>query len=317
MEVAHQKRIAILGATGHIAKALIYGFRERTDCKLCLFSRSFERLKIFLEGIQLKTSKIMEYEEFYRGKYDVIINCIGIGDPGRLRESRAEIFELTEKYDNFVLLYLQDHPETLYINFSSGAVYGKEFLAPADDKTSLRLDINHLVPEDFYGIAKIHSEAKHRALDCRNIVDLRIFGFFSRFIDLNTKYFMNEVVDCLIKKTEFITGPANILRDYINPNDLYFLVNLCMPQIKLNDAFDIYSLKAAAKFEILNYFSENYGLRYRVQKGVPVLTATGRKKQYYSRNKKAEEIGYRPCYSSMDTIIGETRAIMESFPLSP
>jgi len=76
--------------------------------------------------------------------------------------------------------------------------------------------------------------------------------------------------------------------------------------------FDVYSLKPATKFAILDYFSREYELEYAVREGVNILTATGSKNNYYSVNKRAENIGYIPKLTSMDCIIQETKAILES-----
>jgi nucleoside-diphosphate-sugar epimerase len=307
-----QRRIALLGATGHIAQALLYHLRERKEYEFFLFARSAERLDEVLKRVQLLQAREAGYGEFPRGDYDVILNGTGIGDPRKLRDAKAEIFSVTERFDQLILEYLSRHPGTLYLNLSSGAVYGKDFSRPVDDTTALQLDINHLGREDFYGLAKIHSEAKHRAFDRWNIVDLRIFGFFSRFIDPRADYFMNGIVSCLKNRAEFVTGPGNMTRDFVHPRDLASLVSLCIARRTLNDAYDVYSLKPAAKFEILDHFRQHFGLQYRVEEDFHAATATGPKDRYYSLSRKAEGIGYRPRYSSLETLVEETRSILES-----
>ena len=307
-----RKRIALLGATGHIAQALLSHLRERRDYEFFLFARSAERLDEVLKRVRVLPAQKAGYEDFPRGEYDVILNGTGIGDPKRLREAKAEIFPVTERFDQLVLEYLSRHPGTLSLNLSSGAVYGKEFFRPVDDTTALQLNINHLGREDFYGVAKIHSEAKHRAFDRGNIVDLRIFGFFSRFINPRADYFQNEVVACLQNRAEFVTGPGNMTRDYVHPRDLAALVSLCIAKGTLNEGYDVYSRNPAAKFEILDHFRKHFGLRYRVEENFQVATATGPKDHYYSLSRKAEGIGYRPEYSSLETLVEETQSILES-----
>jgi len=317
METLAHRRIAVLGATGHIARALLYHLRERRDYEFSLFARSAERLEEVLRKVQLLPAQKAGYEEFSRGDYDVILNGTGIGDPRRLREAQAEIFPVTEKFDRLILEYLSRRPGALCLNLSSGAVYGKDFSRPVDDTTALQLGVNHLGKEDFYGVAKIHSEAKHRAFGRWNIVDLRIFGFFSRFIDPRADYFMNEVVACLKNGDEFVTGPGNMIRDFVHPRDLASLVSLCIARGTLNEAFDVYSLKPAAKFEILDHFQREFGLKYRVEEKFHSATATGPKDHYYSLSRKAEGIGYRPQYTSLETLAEETKNILDPFPQSP
>ncbi len=311
MGTGTRRRIAILGATGHIAQALLYHLRERKDFEFSLFARSGERLEGVLKKIPVQPALKSGYDEFPRGDYDVILNGTGIGDPRVLREAKEEIFAVTERFDQLALNYLSRHPDTLYVNLSSGAVYGKEFFHPVDDTTVSSLEVNRLGREDFYGIAKLHSEAKHRAFSGWNIVDLRIFGFFSRFIDPGAEYFMNGVVDCLKKGTEFVTGPGNMVRDFVHPRDLASLVSRCITQGPLNGGYDVYSLKPAGKFEILDHFQRHFGLRYQVEHDFRAATATGPKDHYYSLSRRAEQIGYRPEYTSMETLIEETRSILE------
>lgn len=46
------KKIAILGATSHIAKGLIYNFNKEEANELFLFARSIDRLQGFLKSIE-------------------------------------------------------------------------------------------------------------------------------------------------------------------------------------------------------------------------------------------------------------------------
>lgn len=304
------KKIAILGATGHIAKSLIDGFCRADKYELFLFARSLDRFGKFLKSIPHNNVSPKMFSEFNHAEYDVIVNCVGIGDPGKLKSAGSSIFRLTETFDNMILDYLGSHLEALYINFSSGATYGTDFSMPVDESSCTQLDINNITPMDFYGIAKINSEAKHRSLTDMNIVDLRVFGYFSRFINLETQYFMSEVISCVKHDKDFETGTENIIRDYVHPQDLMSLIEKCIAKQSLNDVFDVYSLKPARKFEILDYFSKQYGLKYTVKDNINIPTATGTKNHYYSNNKKAEKIGYLPQFTSLDSIIEETKAIL-------
>lgn len=305
------KKIAILGATGHIAKSLINELCHTDRYELCLFCRSSNSLNTFL-GVIPYTNMISakKFSELGHEEYDIIINCMGIGDPGKLKNAGAQIFRLTEKFDNMILDYLEEHPESLYINFSSGAVYGTKFNMPVNESTYTELDVNHIAPSDFYSIAKLNAEAKHRAMEDFNIVDLRVFGYFSRFINLNAQYFMSEVISCVKDDKVLVTGKGNMVRDYIHPSDLVSLIEKCMVAKSLNDVFDVYSLKPVTKFEILEYFAKQYGLKYSIKDNMQISAATGIKEYYYSVYKKAEEIGYLPQFTSMDSIIEEVKLIL-------
>ncbi|OQX21091.1 MAG: hypothetical protein BWK75_03930 [Candidatus Altiarchaeales archaeon A3] len=305
------KKIAILGATGHIAKNLIERFCRTNKYELFLFARSLDQLNKFLKSIQCNDAVSSRmFSDFSCADYEVIINCVGIGDPGKLKTEGDSIFRLTETFDNMVLDYLESHTNAIYINFSSGAAYGTDFSTPVNEFSCTKLDINHIASSDFYGIAKINSEAKHRAMANLNIIDLRVFGFFSRFIDLKAQYFMSEVISCIKNDEEFITGKGNIIRDYVHPHDLISLIEKCINKPAFNEVFDVYSLKPVTKFEILDYFAQQYGLKYSIKSNINILTATGTKDNYYSNNKKAEKNGYFPQFTSIDSIIEETKAIL-------
>lgn len=307
------KKIAILGATGHVAKNLISNFKRSENYNLYLFARSDEKLNNFLKSINyIENVEKISLNDFNKKKYDAVINCIGISDPIKLKNIGPEIFRLTEYYDNCILDYLKDNSSCIYINFSSGAAYGIDFLTPADQDKCNVIKINNIDEKNNYGIVKLYSEVKHRSFKNLNIIDLRVFAFFSRYIDLNSQYFITELISCIKTGKEFLTGSNDIVRDYVHPDDLFKLIDICINIEKINDAFDVYSLKPVAKFEILNYFAVNYSLKYKIKPGTIGENITGVKDNYYSINKKAENIGYIPEFSSMDCIIGETKELLKN-----
>ena len=305
------EKIAVLGATGHIAKSLIYLWIHARKKQLYLFVRSPERIRSFLESIGYNESvNIRSFKEFPDGRYDVIVNCVGIGDPAKVKDAGISILRLTEDFDNMVMDYLDNHPKAMYINFSSGAVYGTDLASPVNESTRAVVDVNHITIQDFYRIAKMNSETKHRALRNRSIVDLRIFSYFTRFVDLVSQFFMSEVVSCTQQGKELLTSPHDIVRDYVHPHDLQSLIEECIALPFLNDVFDVFSLKPTTKFEILEYFKKEYGLKYKIKKGTHALNATGFKNVYYSTNRKAQKVGYNPQFTSFETIIEESKAIL-------
>jgi hypothetical protein len=253
-------KIAILGS-GHIAKNLIERFNNTNDT-LYYFSRSRQNI-----------------DQFIYGQYDVVINCIGVGTPAKLKEIGSEIFWVTEYFDNMVL----DSLKGMYINFSSGIVHGSAFGAKSN-----------------YRVAKMYSEAKHRSYDLR-IVDIRVFAFFSKYIDFKSGYFITEMLKCLKNGTEFLTSETDFIRDYIDPDDLFNLVNICMKLEHFNDGIDAYSLRPVTKFEILNKFAE-YGLKYRIVQDTPEMKS-GTQDDYFSINHKAELLGYKPKYCALDSLV--------------
>lgn len=311
MSKTEKRMIAILGATGHIAKSLTYFLAPSKTEQLYLIARSINRLHSFLDSIDSRRLvNTRSFNEFFHEEYDVIINCVGLGDPAKVNDAGISVLRLTEHFDNMVLDYLGAHPKTMYINFSSGAVYGTDFDRPVDESTSSVVNVNHITAQDFYRIAKMNSETKHRALNNLSIIDLRIFGYFSRFIDLGSQFFLSEVISCVQQRKELLTNPSDIMRDYVHPRDLVSLIELCIAQPFLNDVLDVFSMKPVTKFEILDYFRREYGLEYRVERDTHVLASTGPKSIYYSNNRRAESIGYSPRFTSMESIIEESKVIL-------
>lgn len=306
-------KIAILGATSHIAKGLIYLYSSSKEYDLFLFARSIDRIKSFLTEIGVdghENIHLCGFDCLKDNKYDAIINCIGTGDPAKLINEGADIFFLNEAFDNMVLNYLGDHTEALYIYFSSGAVYGTDFDKPADENNRLRLKINDYEQSNNYGMVKLYSECKHRSLKNFNIVDIRVFGYYSRFIDLETKFLLSEMVSCIIRGKIFTTSGTDIIRDYAHPLDIKQIIDKCLNIGKINKSFDIFSLKPAAKSEIIDLFVHEYGLEYKVDNNTAFSNATGLKANYYSISKQAVGIGYAPGYSSMDCIKEETEILL-------
>lgn len=297
------KKIALLGVTGYIGRSLLQEFfDDKEKYQLFLFSRSKDKIK----GLVKNNAKeyavtACSYNEFNSFNYDVVINCTGIKSLSLLKRNPEEVFQVTEEIDNMVIGYLKKNPQALYVNISSGAVYGENFDKAICGETKAILNINHIDASDCYAIAKISSEAKHRALSNLNIVDLRIFSFYSSFSDVSPIFLMSEVVDCIKNKKVFKTNDENIIRDYITPIDLFSLVKKVIKKRKINDYFDVYSLKPVSKFALLEFLEKKYGLKYTIKKSNSKKNVSS-KKVYYSKNMKASVIGYKPRFTSISGI---------------
>ena len=311
----NQKNIAIFGSTGHIGKNLISFFIKNNDFKIFLFSRDikkFESLKmIFSDTMSFNT-----YDDFGKNEYDVIINCVGISNPNTFEKNSRSIFDTAEFYDTMVIDYLKNFPTTLYINLSSGAVFGGEFDKPVDDSSTYKFDVNGINKGEMYSVSKMYLESKHRSLPDLNIVDLRIFGFFSRFIDVNAGFFMSELLRALKNKSEFITDKKDFVRDYVNPNDFYDLTKNCITNKKINDVFDVYSKEIISKFQILEECFNKFDLKFKLVEKIESISPTGVKKKYYSLSRKAEKINYSPQFSSLETILNESSLFLENSHIS-
>ena len=301
------KSIAILGCTGHVGKNLIYYFGREERFELVLFSRDKKKIKKIVSENHFKNNfTLNNYEEFNESKFDVIINCIGISDPAKIESEGKLILKLTEDTDTLILEYLKTYPKVKLINFSSGAVYGEEINSPIND-TIFQKNLQECDTSSPYAIAKIKSEIRHRDLDKLNIVDLRLFSFFSRFMDLNSRFLISEIISSIKQNKKLITNEFDFYRDYIHPKDLFSLLKKCINKNPINDVFDLYSKKPIGKFELLNSLKDNFGLQYEIRPNSGFSSPTGFKKNYYSESRKAKLLGYEPQYSSIETIVNEMK----------
>jgi nucleoside-diphosphate-sugar epimerase len=308
-------RIAILGSTSHIAKGLIHNFLKIGESSLHLYTKSYDRLLNFLASIKKYPDSDCfiwnGYSNFADLSFDIIINCVGVGTPDKLDGKFYNWFAVTEEYDNLVLMHLCNNcPDAIYISLSSGAVYGRDFSAPVNEDSVNRVRVNHVTSEDYYGIARLNAEAKHRAFSELNIIDLRIFSYFSRFMDLTDSYFITEVLNSILNDRTLITNSHNIVRDYLHPDDLFTAITKCIKAGKMNAAFDVNSASPVGKMEILDYFSREYGLKYEVSQGFGSASGTGVKNIYCSDNKKIFSVGYKPGFSSIEGIKHEAKYIL-------
>ena len=308
-------RIALLGATSHIAKSLLARFVYHDDYSLHLYARVPESARDFMATFPSNSTYGIKdnYAELSTHTYDAVINCVGVGTHHKLRGEYSRYFTVTEEYDNLAIRYLTDcNPDALYISFSSGAVYGRSFSEPVTKESENCLRVNHIAPQDYYAIARLNAETKHRSFHKLNIVDLRLFSYFSRFIDLADGYFITDVVKSILQQTVLETGGINIVRDYVHPDDLFTLVLKFLAAGKINTAQDVSSTKPVAKQEILDYFTTAYGLRYEVNRSRDDLSPTGSKQFYCSAQRVVPAVDFRPRFSSLETLIQEAAVILKS-----
>ena len=297
-------KVSILGARGQIARSLINLYVNRGELSnLELYSREPERLISEIEG-----AVVYPTADFIHREHAIIINSIGISNIKDRMNSSTDIFMIHETWDNLILEYLKKNKNSLYISLSSGAVYGRNFQDPVTEKSFLLNGMTDISPMDYYAVSKLHSEAMHRSCKKLNIVDLRIFSYISKFIDLESNFLVSEIMTAIKNKQAFITNDINIVRDYLHPEDMMQIIDLVVRRWKengcINDAFDTYSKKPITKMDMLKILAEKYNLQYEIKKGTNIdSSATGFKMNYYSVNKKLQQLGYDPRYSSQDAIL--------------
>lgn len=170
--------------------------------------------------------------------FDAIINFVGIGDPDKIKIMGGDIFRVTDIYDNMVLNYLKFYHKRKYIFISSGAAQN---------------------PVNAYGAAKARAELRHRYMPY-NIVDIRIWNYFSHTQSTKTGFFMSDVVRAVETGQTLNTSGANMVRDYASPDDLHQLINKVLEAPPVNCQVDLYSKEEVSKFQLIDAITYKYNL---------------------------------------------------------
>ncbi|MGD0960577.1 MAG: NAD(P)-dependent oxidoreductase [Methylomonas sp.] len=305
-------RIAILGATSQIAKDLVQSFTARCNHELALFARRPEVLKQWLISAGLSGRyPVADFSAFNGDEYfDAILNFVGVGNPAQAAAMGASIFEVTLEYDEMALDYVRQHPLCRYIFLSSGAAYGSSFDAPVDENTKAVVAINNLQPQDWYAVAKLHAECRHRSLSHLPIVDIRVFNYFSHTQDISARFLITDILRAIREKTVLKTSPTFIVRDFVHPSDFYNLVAALLASPAANVSVDCYSKAPIDKPTLLVTMQKEFGLQYERTEATAVVNATGSKPHYYSLNTRAASFGFAPSLTSIEGILIEARELL-------
>ncbi len=301
-----------MGATSQIAKDLIYSFSNEDSNKiLYLYTRQPDTLKTWMHKKNINSKYLaINYGSFNERQYDAIINFVGVGDPKTAIDMGPLVFDITLEYDQMALDYLRTNPNCKYIFLSSGAVYGDVFNEPVNEESKASIAINSLRSWNWYSIAKLYAEARHRALKDLCIIDLRIFNYFSQSQNLNSHFLITDILRAIRDEKILKLSKENIVRDYLSSNDFFQLVNRMLQKNSLNIAIDCYTKAPIEKFYLLETMHSIFGLKYEFDETKVILNATGQKKNYYTNNLKAKQFGYEPQYSSLENIMNNTKLIL-------
>lgn len=303
-------RIAIIGATSQIARDLIVSFSGDDDKHLHLFARRPDEVTKWLAYVGLAGRYPAEdFSEFASQKFDAVINFVGVGNPAQAVAMGNTIFEVTLRFDEMVLKYLQTHPTCRYLFLSSGAAYGSNFNEPASRDTHAVVAINNLAPQEWYGVAKLHAECRHRSHPELNIIDIRVFNYFSRTQDIDARFLITDMLRAIREGAVLQTSPDFIVRDYLHPSDFYRLVTALLSAPPANAAVDCYSKAPVEKPALLAAMQKAFDLRYEAVVSAGI-NATGGKPHYYSQNRRAAEFGYEPGLSSLEGVLMEAAAML-------
>lgn len=294
------KRIGILGATGYIGRSLLFDL----SCVQHLDVVGFSRNPIAAQKRLGHLLHIEHLDSVLDHDFDVLVNATGIGSPKAYRANPAAIFAVTESVDALLLAYARTYPRARIISLSSGAVYGAQAGVPISEDAVAQFVPNALRVPDFYALAKLSSEAKHRANPSASIVDLRMFSFFSRYVDITDDFLLSQVAACLHNNNALSTSPEDIVRDFVTTPDLISAISLVTHSSFKNGALDVRSAEPVTKFELLNACARQFGLRFEVS-GFCTESPTGAKNAYYSLNESLQRLGFRPSKTSLQGVSDE------------
>ena len=305
-------RIAILGATSQIARDLIVSFSAEEDKQLHLFARSPDNVSKWLRSAGLSGRFLVDdFFAFGEQEFDAVINFVGVGNPAQALAMGRAIYDITLSFDQLVLNYLQAHPACRYLFLSSGAAYGSGFNEPANRNTPAIVAINNLASHEWYGVAKLHAECRHRAQPELAIIDIRVFNYFSHTQDIEARFLITDILRAIRDKAVLKTSPDYIVRDFLHPLDFYQLVKVLLVAPAVNAVVDCYSLAPIDKLSLLTAMQAKFGLRYETTKATTIINATGSKSHYYSINTIASDFGYMPTMTSLEGIVVEVEKILD------
>jgi len=308
-------RIAILGATSQIARDLIVSLAAAGERHLYLFARRPDDVKKWLDSVgQSGRYPVDDFSVLGEYEFDAIINFVGAGNPAQIMAMGNLIFDITSQFDELVLDYLRTHPACRYLFLSSGAAYGSGFDEPATRNTPAIVAINDLSPQEWYGVAKLHAECRHRSHPELAIVDIRIFNYFSHTLDISARFLITDILRAIRDKEVLKTSPEYIVRDFLHPSDFHQLVSALLSSPATNAVVDAYSRAPVDKPDLLAAMQEKFGLRYEITAASERVNATGGKTRYYSLNTRAADFGYQPGLTSLEGILQESEKILNPEP---
>lgn len=287
--------IAVLGATGYVGSSLARALASTTSEPLVLFARRPDALR---DDAWPENVSIRAIAEFQARDFDLIINAIGAGAPTRVAALGSEILTITQSWDEQVLTTMS--AKTQYVFLSSGAIYGGGFSEPVDEDSELSIAVNRLGSIPAYTLAKLQAEARHRYMPQHAILDVRIFGYADIAISLESRFFLADLVRCIVRNETFVTSPEQMIRDYAGAPELAALIKCWRLAGTPNLAVDLYTEKPVSKHELLALVGTRFGIQ--VQFATTVDSPTGAKAVFASNFRKAASLGYSPWRSSLEVV---------------
>ncbi len=310
------KKIALLGANSHVGKGLIseiMHLRSEDYAAMALYARNPDELSAWIKAEFQFEKQVYHPDTFGQDRFDVVVNAIGVSDAAQIADVGSHVFDINRKYDERVMSYLDLFPTTKYIYISSGAVYGGEFDVPSTCDTQARVSLNTPLPMDWYGLAKLSSEIRHRSKRDLAIVDVRIFGYVSSWLPIDKPFFLSDIAKALVHQMPLRTDRTEFWRDYIGPTELAAAVLAVIDSPPINTSVDVYSLAPTLKTDLLNALAKHCSLvvEYGAE-NVSIKSAATYKSKYFSVDRRAEVFGYFPERTSEQVVLEELTKILHT-----
>lgn len=287
--------IAILGATGTLGLSLAHEFAADSR-GLMLFARRPDRLanEPFAAPVG-----VCPLGEFKAADFDLVINAIGAGDPGRVAAIGAGILEITDRWDGRVLDTMD--ARTRYVFLSSGAVHGHNLTEPVGGDGRLSIPANDRAVVPPYITAKILAEARHRHWSNRSILDLRVFAYADATLPRDGSFFLCELARSIGTQLPFRTSATDMVRDYAGRTEVAAMIRCWEAAGARNTPLDVYTRAPARKSDILRLAHERFGIEIDYCADI-AHGGMAEKPFYASLDRAAAALGYRPARTALEVV---------------
>ena len=247
------------------------------------------------------------FSDFIRApECDVIMNFVGLGAPARIANESNGLLALDQSVDEACMALVRLNPKATYLYLSSGASYGSDFSKPATDHSELPDDSKFELPRDMYGWVKRSTELRHRQAKHHKIINLRIFGYASRNMDVDAGFLLSDLAKSLLTQAPVQITSDKTIRDFINPEYFFKIVEFCISNELPNTSIDLVSSKPVDKTEIVDALVAEYKLNVEWVK--PSSSSNSRlKENYYSLSNRLTEFGFSYPASALEMVLEEFR----------
>ena len=308
-----KKTIRIVGASSAIAQDFLrVASKVGSEHMFHLYSRDFG----FLPALKINNLTIFTHSfsdfEIAEG-CDAVLNFVGLGSPSRVALESSGLGPLDLKVDLACMRLLELNPEATYLYMSSGASYGSDFSIPAVDANELPEMSKFDLPREVYGWIKRSTEVRHRSLPQYKIINLRIFGYASRNMDLNAGFLLSDLAKSLLTGEPAQISTEITHRDFINPEFFHELVDYCLENNLPNTSLDLVSTSSLAKDELVAALEGIFGLKVKWEETPPKSNSIS-KCNYFSQSTRLGDYGFVNNKSALEMVIDELQAIVSSTP---